>query len=111
MQHQFINNVLKTIGMYDCNGCATPMVTDFNQIVNEDQDKPSTPLGNDCNYRSIIGLLMYMLNSTWLELGYSVGVLSHYLNSPNQQHIMAAKRILCYLKHTTDLGLTFDGSQ
>src|ERR1035438_5103879 len=110
-QHQFINDVLKTFGMYDCNGCTTLMVTDFNQIAIEDQDEPLTPLGNDCNYCSIIGSMMYMLNSTRPDLGYSVGVLSRYLNSPNQQHLMAAKRILRYLKHTANLGLTFDGSQ
>ena len=111
-QQQFIIDVLKTFGMYDCNGCTTPMVTDFNHIAIEDQDEPSTPLGNmDCNYRSIIGSMMYMLNSTRPELGYSVGVLSRYLNSPNIQHVMAAKRILRYLKHTANLGLTFDGSQ
>ena len=54
---------------------------------------------------------MYMLNSTRPDLSYSVGVLSRYLNSPNKQHVNAAKRILRYLKHTVNLGLTFDGSQ
>src|ERR1035438_9071205 len=97
--------------MYDCNGCATPMVTDFNQIAIEDQDKSLTPLGNDCNYHSIIGSMMYMLNSTRPDLGYSVRVLSRYLKSPNQQHVLATERILQYFKQTTDLGLTFDSSQ
>src|ERR1035438_1852402 len=100
-QSQFINNVLKTFGMYDCNGCATPMVTDFNQIVNEDQDEPLIPLGNDCNYRSLIGSLMYMLNSTQPDLSYSVGVLSHYLNSDrkstrlNSSHLGISYAVFC----------------
>nr|GFA39803.1 zinc finger, CCHC-type [Tanacetum cinerariifolium] len=57
-------------------------------------------------YRSIIGSLRYLLN-TCLDLIYSVEVVSKYMQSPTESHYAAVKKILRYLKGTTEYGLKY----
>jgi len=58
-------------------------------------------------YRSIIGGLLYLANTTRPDLSYPVGRLSQYLNAPKEHHMNAAKRVLRYVKGTTSYGLIF----
>lgn len=49
-------------------------------------------------YRELVGSLMYLATCTRPDLAYAVGQLSRYVQSPTQQHIGAAKRLLRYQK-------------
>nr|GEV48596.1 acidic mammalian chitinase-like [Tanacetum cinerariifolium] len=51
-------------------------------------------------YRKVVGCLRYLLH-TRLDLTYSVGVVSRYMQSPIESHAHAIKQILGYLKGTT----------
>ena len=51
-------------------------------------------------YPEIIGSLMYLMTCIRPDLSYAVGKLSQYLSEPRQQHWVAAKYILKYLKGT-----------
>lgn len=59
------------------------------------------------NYRNIIGSLLY-LTASRPDLMYPASLLSRFMQKPSQNHYLAAKRVLRYIKGTTDYGLKFD---
>ena len=46
------------------------------------------------------------LTCTRPDILYGVGLVSHYMEKPKSTHLMAAKRILCYIKGTISYGLS-----
>ncbi|OWZ09604.1 Copia type Polyprotein [Phytophthora megakarya] len=50
---------------------------------------------------------MYLATCTRPDIAYVVGQLSRYVQSPTQQHIGAAKRVLRYLIGTKSLGIVY----
>ena len=66
--------------------------------------------GKPCNptlYRAIIGGLAYAMTSTRPDIAYAVSKLSRYCNCATQLHLVAAKRVLQYLKGTREYGLVY----
>jgi hypothetical protein len=61
-------------------------------------------------YRSLVGGLHHAV-ITRPEIGFAVGCISSYANSPQVPHLTAAKRILRYLKSTPDLGIHFPNTR
>ncbi|KAL8138048.1 hypothetical protein V2J09_004049 [Rumex salicifolius] len=57
-------------------------------------------------FRSIIGSLRYLVN-TRLDLSFSVGVLSRFMENPKVSHMEALKRILRYVKGTLQFGCVY----
>ena len=62
-------------------------------------------------YREIIGSLIYLMTCTRPDLSYAVGKLSQYLSEPRQQHWVAAKHILKYLRGTSHYELRYQKSE
>jgi hypothetical protein len=56
------------------------------------------------NFRSIVGGLQY-LTLTRPDLAFAVNKVCQYMHAPTTTHIAAVKRILRYVRGTTDLGL------
>lgn len=50
---------------------------------------------------------MYLMIGTRPDISYIVGKLSQFLERPTEAHWKAAKRVLKYLRGTTDYGLVF----
>ncbi|GKE53935.1 ribonuclease H-like domain-containing protein [Tanacetum coccineum] len=63
-----------------------------------------SPITDPTLYRSLVGLLQY-LTFTRLDLSYAVQQLCLYMHDPREPHLIAMKRVLRYLRGTTDLGL------
>lgn len=61
-------------------------------------------------YRSLIGCLMY-LTTTRPDILFLVSVLSRFLNCASELHMMAAKRVVRYLKGTLTYGIRFSKCQ
>nr|GEV60532.1 hypothetical protein [Tanacetum cinerariifolium] len=91
----------KLIGMSKCNPTKWPMDLKL-QLTKDEGGKEVDPT----KYRSIIESLRYLLN-THPDLSYSVGVVSKYMQSPKESHYAAMKKILRYLKGTTEYGLKY----
>ncbi|GJT08023.1 ribonuclease H-like domain-containing protein [Tanacetum coccineum] len=63
-----------------------------------------SPVTDPTLYRSLARSLQY-LTFTWPDLSYAVQQLCLYMHDPREPHLNAMKRVLCYLRGTTDLGL------
>ena len=53
-------------------------------------------------FKQMVGCLMY-LTTTRLDLMFAISLISWYMAKPTELHLMAAKRILRYLKGTIEL--------
>ena len=57
-------------------------------------------------YRSMIGSLLYLTVSR-PDINYSVAVCARYQANPKESHMTALKRIIKYVKTTTDFGVWY----
>ncbi|XP_051135433.1 uncharacterized mitochondrial protein AtMg00810-like [Andrographis paniculata] len=87
--------------MEDCNPSKCPMEPKLNLC----KDEIGIPV-NAKEYRRIIGSLRY-LTHTRPDLGYSVGVVSRYMELPKESHLKAVKQILRYINGTICYGLVY----
>ena len=58
-------------------------------------------------YRSLIGCLMYLTISR-PHIMHAISLLSRYMHCASEIHFNIAKRILRYIKGTTDYGIKFN---
>ena len=67
---------------------------------------------NQTEYQSAVGNLMYLAVSTRPDIAFSVNNLARFNSNPQKEHWTALKRILRYLKGTTNIGILYkhDGS-
>ena len=57
-------------------------------------------------YRSMIGSLLYLTTSR-ADISYSVGMCARYQANSKESHMIALKRIIKYVKTTTDFGVWY----
>src|SRR2546423_9100174 len=100
-QEQYLHNLLKRHRMQDCNPLSIPLDTSVNLIKAIDSDH----LANSKEYTSIVGGLMFAACVTRPDIMCAVGQLSQFLNKPTSKHLLAAKRILRYLKGILNIGI------
>ncbi|KAJ0491190.1 putative RNA-directed DNA polymerase [Helianthus annuus] len=100
-QEGYAIKVLKMAGMESCNEAKWPMDHKL-KLTKDEKGKVVDATG----YRRIIGSLRYLLH-TRLDLSYSVGLVSRFMQSPKESHLAAVKQILRYLKGTTSYGLKY----
>jgi histone deacetylase 1/2 len=102
-QAKYAHDLLAKAGMLDCKAAPTPLSPSEPLSLHE-----GTPLGpeDSSQYRSIVGALQY-LTLTRPDLSFSVNKVCQYLHAPTTAHWTAVKRILRYVKSTSQLGITF----
>ncbi|GJV32308.1 ribonuclease H-like domain-containing protein [Tanacetum coccineum] len=90
--------ILEQAQMLNCNPCRTPIDTE------KKLGPEGSPVTDPTLYRSLAGSLQY-LTFTRPNLSYAVQQLCLYMHDPREPHLNAMKRVLRYLRGTTDLGL------
>jgi len=55
----------------------------------------------------MVGSLLYAAMATRPDIAQAVGVVSKFNANPTEAHLIAVKRIFCYLKKTVDLSLQY----
>ena len=98
-QQGLIKKILKAADMVLCNPQWTPAAKDTLGI-----DPDGKPMSETWNYRSIVGMLLYLSTNTRPDISFSVSQVAHFSHSPKQSHAIAVKRILRYLKRTETQG-------
>jgi hypothetical protein len=87
-QTAYAKKLLEKTGIEGCNECVTPMEPKLKL------SKRSTTSPTDATqYCSNIGYLPYLLH-TRLDLTFSVGFLSHFMEDPKEDHMDALKHLL-----------------
>lgn len=85
--------------MQDCKGVQSPVSTSTKLLLDD-----GAPKTDGKEYRSVLGKLQY-LSFTRPDITYSVNKLTQFNTSPSVIHWKAVKRILRYLKETSQHGI------
>ncbi|XP_062014077.1 uncharacterized mitochondrial protein AtMg00810-like [Rosa rugosa] len=135
-QKKYAMDVLKRFGIEGSNAVLNPIVgmhipprnkyrkhktrianTELDQTPHETAETPIVPrfkISRDKNgvevdatfYKHVVGSLMY-LTATRPDLMYAVSLISRYMSQPTELHLMAAKRVLRYVKGTVNFGIFY----
>ena len=105
-QEMFIQNVLRRFGMEDCKPKKTPAEMNLKL---ERSSEPRSDIDVTA-YRSLVGSLLYVPKQTRPDDTWITNQLSRHMQSPTQQHWIAAKRVLRYLQFTKTMKIVYDGN-
>ena len=100
-QRKYVLDLLNETGMLGCKSAETPM--DSTVKLEESDGSPPVDKGR---YQRLVGKLIY-LSHTRPDIGFSVSMVSQFMNNPTEKHMTAVTRILRYLKMTPGKGLFF----
>ena len=103
-QTGLIDRIIEAARLEGANPKDTPIVDSIGKCVDSPRFK------GDFNYRSIIGMLIYLCNTTRPDIGYAVMSCARFSHDPREPHGTAVKRIVCYLKKTRSLGMVIKKS-
>jgi len=118
-QQAYVETMLEDLQMHECKPSARPgaqeelSMTAQSTAEPDEEMKETISLSSETNfpYRRVIGLLMYLANTSRPDISHSVSTVSRYVESPKPMHVRAVKQILRYLSGTSDYGLVFNGMQ
>ena len=106
-QRRYVSELLEAFEMEDARPISSPMDPNT-KLSAYDSSEPA-----DSNlYRKLVGSLIWFLN-TRLDLSFSVGLLSSFMQNPLKSHWQQGLRILEYLCQSPDVGIWYpvgDGS-
>ena len=104
-QPNYVKAVLAKFGMSDCKPVPTPIEPGVKYSKMADGEE-----GFDVQtYQQAIGCLTYLSTSTRPDISTAVNMLSQFMSCPSAVHWVAVKRILRYLKGTSNHGLVYIG--
>lgn len=111
-QPKYIQDILETYGMADCNPIHTPDQKEVDHrgplsALHCPASSEEVQFMKDKPYRALIGSLLYLTTCTRPDLTHSVATLSRFSSNPGPRHWFGALRILRYLKKTQSLPLIF----
>jgi hypothetical protein len=94
-----IDRIIEATGMQDANPKSTPAT----EVLPRHLDAP--PFDHSYNYRSVVGMLAYLTNTTRAEMAFAVHQCSRFSANPRKPHGSAIKRIVAYLIETRNQGM------
>lgn len=104
-QKKYAKEILKKFQMEECKAVSTPMNQKEKLSKEDGADKV-----DEGYYRSMIGCLMY-LTATRPDILFAVSLLSRFMHCASETHLVAARRILRYVKGTVDYGVKYESCQ
>jgi len=102
-QCTLIDSFIEDIGLKDAKIKLIPAKA--SQRLHAFKDEP--PFDLKFNYRSAVGKLNYLAQTTRPDIMYATHQITKYLLDPRQSHGEAILYLVCYLKKTHDIGLKF----
>ncbi|GBO02302.1 Copia protein [Araneus ventricosus] len=100
-QKAYVEKVLNKFRMADCKPFGTPLVPKSTSLDFANSERFHGP------YRELVGSLLYLSMTTRPDILYSVNCLSQIQEQPTNSAWAGLKRILRYLKGTSELQLLF----
>ncbi|KAL4038580.1 hypothetical protein IC575_002202 [Cucumis melo] len=99
-QKKYAKEILKKFKMDECKAVSTPMNQKEKLCKEDGADKV-----DEGYFRSLIGCLMYL--RTRDDILNLVSILSRFMHCASELHLKAAKRVIRYVKGTSDFGVKF----
>jgi len=100
-QSKYCKEILKKFEMESCKEASTPMPSSCYMDVDVAGKKV-----DETKYKGLIGSLLYLITSR-SDIMFVVCLCARFQANPKESHLKAAKRILKYLKGTTNVGLWY----
>ena len=109
-QENYVQKILERFGMSTCKPIDTPVErnTSLSKSMVPKNDEERGRMAR-VPYSSAVGSLMYAMLCTRPDICYAVGLVSRFQSNPGVAHWQAVKRILRYLKGTSDYVLCYQG--
>ena len=108
-----VDELLQTAGIVEARPASTPLVPNAELMHgNEEMDeeeRAAMSAAPCCNYRSLVGSLLYLASTTRPDIAFAVTSLSRFMTAPRMSHWKALIHLLRYLKGTKMMGITFVG--
>lgn len=94
------DRIISALGLEDSNPKWTPTSGDA-----LGSDKNGAPFSENWDYRSLIGMLLYLSNNSRPDIAFAVHQCARFSHAPKQSHAIAVKAIGRYLLRTRTQGL------
>ncbi|GJU58411.1 gag-pol polyprotein [Tanacetum coccineum] len=110
-QKSYVKKILQRFNMEDCKPISTPFPTNvkLSSKMSPSSEKERMKMSR-VPYASAVGSLMFAMICTRPDITHAMGVVSRYMAEPGREHWEAVKRILRYIKGTSDVALCFGES-
>jgi hypothetical protein len=102
-QRALIDAIIDDVGLKDAKVKPVPAKVSLKLHAFKDE----SPFDLDFNYRSAVGKLNYLAQTTRPDIMYATHQIAKYSSDPRQSHGEAILYLVRYLKKTRDLGLKF----
>ena len=102
-QRALIDSIIEDVGLKDAK--VKPVPAKVSLRLHAFKDEPQFDL--DFNYRSAVGKLNYLAQTTRPDIMYATHQVAKYSSDPRQSHGEAILYLVRYLKKTRDIGLKF----
>jgi hypothetical protein len=102
-QRALIDSIINDVGLKDAK--VKPVPAKASLQLHAVKDKPTFDL--NFNYRSAVGELSYLAQTTRPDIMYAMHQIAKYLSDPRQSHGEAILYLVHYLKKMCNLGLKF----
>eukprot|EP01018_Ginkgo_biloba_P013677 Gb_30759 [translate_table: standard] len=101
-QDKYANNILKRFRMQNNKATITPIAMGVKLSKEDERKKVDSTL-----YKSLVGSLKY-LTAKRLDIMYAISLISRFMEDLHDTHLQAGKRILRYVKGTTNHGIFYE---
>lgn len=108
-QSHYCRDILDLYGLSDCNPCLIPM-NPSDHLLTRAKPEECLSASEKTTYQAIIGSLGYLMNCGRPDLAFPVNKIAQFASCPADRHLVAAKRILRYLRGTIDAQLIVGSS-
>ena len=99
----YIDRIVKRFDLNDTVVVKVPMDPGFTLTAEDFEEVPSEEMKSE--YRSLIGSIGYCAITVRFDIAYAVSVLSRHLAKPCKKVVLAAKRVIKYLRCTRDMAI------
>lgn len=100
-QRKYAKDLFHKFGMLSCKPAVTPMNVNEKLQLNDGVEMVDVR-----KFRSLVRGLIYLTHS-WLDIAYSVSLISRFMQNLSKLHFGVAKRVLRYVSGTIDYGIWY----
>jgi len=111
-QKNYLKKILRRFNMQDYKPISTPLPINFKLSSSMSPSNEAERMEmSRVLYASAVGSLMFAMICTRPDIAQAVGGASRYMANPGREHWNTIKRILRYIKGTSDAALCYEGSE